>query len=88
MYSNIQLQKQEEREWHFGTGWFKWLSWFRPRKIRRSLDLRFSGETGDRKGSWKGGTLGHSINMLAGEMHELAFRRYCLEHKMTFIGRE
>lgn len=76
----------EEREWHFGTGWFKWLSWFRPRKIRRSLDLRFSGETGKRKGSWKGGTLGHSIDMLPGEMHEAAFRRYCAENRMTFIA--
>ena len=75
----------EEREWRFGTGWFKWLSWFGPRKIRRSLDLRFSGETGNRKGSWKGGTLGHSINMLPGEMHEAAFRRYCQENRMTFI---
>jgi hypothetical protein len=56
--------KIEEREWHFGEGWFKWLSIFRRPKIRRSLDLRFSAETGKRKGSWKGGTIGHSIDML------------------------
>lgn len=69
----------EEREWHFGTGWFKWLSWFRRPKIRRSLDIDFSGETGTEKGSWKGGTTGTSIDMLPGELHEAAFRRYCDE---------
>lgn len=76
----------EEREWRFGTGMFKWLSIFRRPKVRRSLDLRFSGETGKRKGSWKGGTIGHSIDMLPGEMHEAAFRRYCAAHDMTFVG--
>jgi hypothetical protein len=76
----------EEREWRHGKGWFKWLSWFRNPKIQRSLDIKFSGETGDRKGSWKGGTVGHSISMLPGELHESAFRRYCGEHSMTFMG--
>lgn len=69
----------EEREWRFGTGWFKWLSWFCRPKIRRSLDLSFSGETGPEKGSWKGGTTGTGIDMLPGELHEAAFRRYCDE---------
>jgi len=76
----------EEREWHFGEGWFKWLSLFRAPKIRRSLNIEFSAETGKRKGSWKGGTLGHGIDMLPGELHEAAFRRYCSEHSMTFMG--
>lgn len=72
----------EEREWHFGAGWFKWLSWFRRPKIRRYLDLSFSDEVGPEKGSWKGGTVGHSIEMLPGELHEAAFRRYCeQEHR-------
>lgn len=74
----------EEREWWFGTGWFKWLSVFRQPKISRYLDIKFSGETGKRKGSWKGGTIGHSIDMLTGESHEAAFRRYCAEHEMAF----
>lgn len=78
----------EEREWLFGEGWFKWLSLFRAPKIRRSLDINFSAETGKRKGSWKGGTVGHSINMLPGELHEAAFRRYCAENKMTFVSAE
>jgi hypothetical protein len=78
--------KIEEREWKFGTGWFKWLSIFRANKISRSLDIRFSGETGKRKGSWKGGTIGHSIEMKPGELHEAAFRRYCAERQMKFVG--
>ncbi|MCA0276273.1 MAG: hypothetical protein LCH86_09730 [Proteobacteria bacterium] len=76
----------QEYEWKFGTGYFKWLSLFRRAKVRRSLDIQFSGETGRRKGSWKGGTIGHSIDTLPGELHESAFRRYCAQHEMTFIG--
>lgn len=84
----------EEREWHFGTGWFKWLSIFRKPKIRRTLDINFSDETGPEKGSWKGGTMGTSIEMLSGENHESAFRRYCdnehrskyRQYKVTFAG--
>ena len=77
----------EERQWKFGTKWFKWLSLFRRDRVRRSLDLKFSKEVGKRKGSWKGGTIGHGIDMLPGEFHEAAFRRYCAEHKLQFIGR-
>lgn len=69
----------EEREWRFGTGWFKWLSWLRPAKIRRSLAIEFASEVGPEKGSWKGGTVGTSINMLPGELHETAFLRFCNE---------
>ena len=76
----------EEREWAHGTGRFKWLSLFRRNIIRRSLDIDFSGETGKRKGSWKGGTTGTSIDMLPGELHEAAFRRYCAQNAMTFVG--
>lgn len=76
-----------EREWRLGEGRFKWLSIFRKPRIERSLDLRFSSETGRRKGSWKGGTIGHAITMLPGELHEAAFRRYCAEHDMTFVAR-
>lgn len=76
----------EEREWRFGTGWFKWLSLFRRPKIGRSLDIRFSGETGREKGSWKGGTVGTGIDMLPGEDHESAFRRYCSEQHRSKSG--
>lgn len=84
----------EEREWHFGTGMFKWLSWFRKPKIRRTLSIRFNKEVGREKGSWKGGTIGTGIDMLPGELHEAAFKRFCeLDHRskygqyqITFIG--
>lgn len=67
----------EEREWHKGTGWFKWLKWFSRAKIRRDLDLRFDYEIGPEKGSWKGGTTGHGIDMLPGDFPINAFKRYC-----------
>lgn len=74
-----------EMEWRFGEGKFKWLSWFRKPMIKRSLDLRFSEEVGPEKGSWKGGTIGHSIEMLEGELHEQAFKRYCeKEHRSKY----
>lgn len=76
----------EEREWRLGKGKFKWLSMFRRPKIVRSLDIQFSAETGRRKGSWKGGTIGHGIDMKPGELHEAAFRRYCADNNMTFAG--
>lgn len=84
----------EEREWHFGTGWCKWLSWFRKPKISRDLKIEFSNEVGPEKGSWKGGTVGHAIEMLPGELHEAAFKRYCeQEHRskyrrfrITYVG--
>lgn len=72
----------EEREWRKGEGWFKWLGWFFPAKIRRSLDIKFSEEVGPQKGSYKGGTIGHGINMLPHEDAMLAFIRYCtVEHE-------
>lgn len=91
----VATTKIQEYEWRFGAGWFKWLSWFRRPKIRRSLDIRFSDETGPEKGSWKGGTVGTSIDMLPGEDHEAAFRRYCDEehrskhrkYRMKFLSR-
>lgn len=90
----IATTRIEQREWRFGTGWFKWLSWFRRPKIRTSLDISFSAETGPEKGSWKGGTVGTGIEMLPGELHEAAFRRYCDEehrskyrkYRVTFLS--
>lgn len=75
----------EEWEWRHGTGWFKWLAWFCKPQIRRTLELSFSAEVGPEKGSWKGGTVGHSIEMIPGELHEAAFRRYCeKEHRSKY----
>lgn len=76
----------EETEMRRGTGKFKWVSLLCKKRVWRSLDIQFSGETGKRKGSWKGGTIGHGIDVLPGELHEDAFRRYCKKHDMTFGG--
>ena len=85
----------QEREWHFGTKWCKWLSWFRKPMIRRSLNIEFSEEVGPEKGSWKGGTMGTGIDLLPGEQHEEAFRRFCdkdhrskyRSYRIAFVGR-
>jgi hypothetical protein len=69
----------EEREWRLGTGWFRWLGYIAPVKRRRSLDMSFKKEVGPEKGSWKGGMMGTGIEMLPGETHEQAFRRFCYE---------
>lgn len=77
----------EEREWRFGTGVFSWLSWFVRPKVRKSLSINFSSEVGKDKGSWKGGTLGHGIEMLPGENHQAAFDRYCKQEFRSKSGR-
>jgi len=77
--------RMEEMEWKRGKGVFRLLYLGRNR-VDRSLDLRFSSEVGRRKGSWKGGTVGHGITMLPGETHEAAFRRYCKQEGLTFVG--
>jgi len=42
---------------------------------------------GEKKESWKGGTVGHSIKMKnKNESIEDATKRYCLENNMAFIG--
>jgi hypothetical protein len=76
----------EEREWHFGDKWCSWLSYFRKPKIHRSLSINFSSEVGREKGSWKGGTLGHGIDMLPNETMEDAFRRYCSQPHRSKSG--
>lgn len=84
----------EEREWKFGEKWFSWLSMFRRNMVRRCLSIEFDKECGPEKGSWKGGLMGTGIDMLPGELHEAAFRRYCEQehrskyrtYRITFVG--
>lgn len=78
----------EEREWRRGEGYFKWLSFFYKPIIRRTLEISFSKEVGRRKGSWKGGTIGHSIDMLENELPYDAFLRYAEEHEFTNVKLE
>lgn len=85
----------EEREWHKGTGWFKWLKYFSKPKIHRSIWFEFDYEVGPGKNEWKGGTCATGMEMLPGEDPESAFRRWCeKEHhskyrnyKVRFIGK-
>lgn len=65
-----------EMEWRYGTGFFRWVGWLRKSIIRRWLDLEFSSDIGHNKSSWKGGTVGHSVELLAGETPLQAFIRY------------
>ncbi len=75
----------EERERRLGTGWFRWLGHIAPKRQCRSLNISFRSEVGPEKGSWKGGMMGHGIDMLPGETQEQAFRRYCdQEHRSKY----
>lgn len=70
----------EEMEWRYGVGLFKWLRYIRKPIIRRTLNITFNKETGARKGSWKGGTIGSSVDAIVGEPAEHSFIRYAAEH--------
>ncbi len=66
----------QERVWNHGTSWCKWLKYFKKPLKRRVLEIQFSKEVGRRKGSWKGGTIAHSIEIEDGESPFYAFWRY------------
>lgn len=66
----------EERRDEHGTGWCKWLKYFKKPLISYFLRLEFDKETGYEKGSWKGGTLGHAVEMGFKESPLEAFKRY------------
>lgn len=68
----------EEREWR--PKWAPWLPW--PRMVRRSIDVRFNDETGERTGSWKGGTIGCSTDWKKGETMLSALRRMERERRL------
>ena len=74
----------EEREWSHGEKWCSWLKYFKKNKVRRSMDIAFSSQMGRKKGSWKGGTLGHGIDMLPNETCIEAFKRYCIKENLIF----
>ena len=97
---NVATCKMEYSEYTLGDNKFnRWLYKTLGSKpdVYKTLDLSFEKEIGQRKGSWKGGTMGHSVNMLEGETPEVVFKRYCLdptvrggreseETNMTFVG--
>ena len=66
-----------EREWR--PLWFKWTKLFSH--VRRSIDVEFSDEVGERTGSWKGGTIGCGYHLLKGEIPLDCLRRMEKERK-------
>jgi hypothetical protein len=75
----------EEMEWKYGVGFFKFMRLLRKPIIRRILNIDFSEETGPRKGDWKGGTVGTSIDISPGESASHAFKRYAHLHNFKDI---
>ena len=60
----------------------RWLGWSSfGAKVRKWIDVEFSDEVGERSGSWKGGTVGCSYDMLPGEEPVDTLRRMERERK-------
>jgi hypothetical protein len=55
--------------------------WLPYRVFKRSIDVWFNDEVGERSGSWKGGTIGCSYEMLEGETPLQTLRRMEKERK-------
>lgn len=74
---NFEIQERKatisvtEMEWRWR--WFTWLAF--PRMVRRSIDVKFSDEVGERAGSWKGGCVGCGYDMLPDETPQECLRR-------------
>lgn len=76
----------ETRTWVRGIKSFRWLKYLTKPMKRTFLEIEFAKETGGRKGSWKGGTIGTSIDLKPNETHEVGFIRYCEQHGMKFLS--
>jgi len=61
--------------WRFGVFW--------PKRVRTSIDVKFSDEVGERTGSWKGGVIGTGSEMRPGESPEQCLRRMERERKFA-----
>lgn len=70
--------KVHEMEWRWR--WFQWLPF--PRKISRTIDVKFSDEVGERSGSWKGGCIGCGYELRYDETPQECLRR--MEHDRKF----
>ena len=70
----------EEREWR--RKWFKWCDWKWFKMVNRYIEIVFDGEVGKGKGSWKGGCVGCSYNLLRGETPMQCIKR--MERERTF----
>ncbi len=66
----------ERRTWYM-----RWLPC--KKKVITSIDINFDGEVGERSGSWKGGTIGCSYEMLPNETPEQCLRRMESEREFS-----
>ena len=64
--------KIEKREWR--RKFLVWTKW--KNMLRKTIDIEFDKEVGERSGSWKGGTIGMSFEMKPGETAEQCLRRF------------
>lgn len=69
--------KVSETEWRMK--WLKWTKLFA--KKRKSIDVAFSDEVGERSGSWKGGTIGCGYTMKKGETPFQTLKRMEVERE-------
>lgn len=67
----------EQREWR--RKWLEWTSLFSI--VRTSIDVHFSKEVGNRKGSWKGGIIGCGYEILKNETPMDCIKRMEKERK-------
>lgn len=58
-----------------------WRPWLPFKRVYRGIDITFSGEVGERSGSWKGGCIGCSYEMRPNETPVEALRRMEAERK-------
>lgn len=69
-----------EREWIRGKWkWLRSILQYVPGcvKTKRVIDIEFRNEVGRKKGSWKGGVIGTSCEMLPGETVDECWKRFC-----------
>ena len=69
--------KVGEMEWRMRA--LRWLPW--PRLVKRTIDVAFNDEVGERAGSWKGGTMGCSYDLRLQETPQEALERMERERK-------
>lgn len=58
------------------------MKFFKEPEVYTRMELTFSKEVGTGKGSWKGGTVGHSVSLENLEDPVDAFKNYCLNRKL------
>lgn len=75
----------ERRTWEKGSGWFSWMKKVCKPLVITSMCLDFDKEVGSEKGSWKGGTLGHSCDIEGGQSPEDAFKAYCAKEGHEYV---